>query len=274
MENMLSNSSSDRGLFLSSMSFSHRSMLYCSGVMGTRNAIWPGVGVASSMPPMGVIPGVNIDGVAAPCIGVALPMVAGVSSHCDLCFFGVGVARPASLGVASQVMPAGVAPGVAPPPAGVASASEARPGVGVSSHRFLRLAETGVASVEACPGVGVTSHRLGPVWHQYYPTQILPLPSLRLPAQLIPPVASLRPRTLGSSNSYCYRCTRKLSFGRHCGFLFRPPFSFLLLLHGNQAQGLLLVPLQSLLPHNNWEGAHRGFLNPSCSSVTSPRANF
>ncbi len=108
--------------------------------------------------------------------------------------------------------------------------------------------------------MGVASHRLGPG----VAIRIIPLRSclcllcVLLLNVLIPPVASLRPRTLGSSNSCCYRCTRKLSFGRHCGFLFSPPISFLLLLHGNQAQGLLLVPLQSLLPHNNWEGAHRG----------------
>ncbi|KAJ0617193.1 hypothetical protein HanIR_Chr02g0098731 [Helianthus annuus] len=83
-------------------------------------------------------------------------MVAGVSSHLDLCRFGVGVARPDSFGVASHVIPAGVAPGVTPPPPGVASESANRPGVGVSSHRFFLDIE-GVAS-PILPGVGVASH--------------------------------------------------------------------------------------------------------------------
>ncbi len=186
-------------------------------------------------------------------------MVPGVSSHCDLCFFGVGVATPASLGVASQVMPAGVAPGVAPPPAG-GGISIRGPSRGRSFIPPISSTGTGRSGIHR----GMSGRASGiPPTGPWGGIRIIPLRSclcllcVFLLNVLIPPVASLRPRTLGSSNSCCYRCTRKLSFGRHCGFLFSPPFSFLLLLHGNQAQGLLLVPLQSLLPHNNWEGAHR-----------------
>ncbi|KAG5552317.1 hypothetical protein RHGRI_010409 [Rhododendron griersonianum] len=125
--------------------------------MAPRKLIALGVGVASSTPPRGVTPGVYAAAGVAPAIGVALPIVAGVSSHLDLCRLGVGVASLASLGVASQVIPAEVAPGVTPPADRVTSESAKRPGVGVSSHLFL-LESEGVASPITLPGVGVTSH--------------------------------------------------------------------------------------------------------------------
>lgn len=75
---MESSSSSARGLFLSSISLSHRNACSCSGVIVTR---WPGDGVARpiALGPTGVAVGVIDDGVIDGVCGV-MP-ASGVSSH-------------------------------------------------------------------------------------------------------------------------------------------------------------------------------------------------
>lgn len=77
--NIASNSLSVTVSFLSSMSFFHLSKLCCYGVISPRRLIAVGLGMGRPTPPMGVTPCVNVDGLA-PSNGVALPIVAGVSS--------------------------------------------------------------------------------------------------------------------------------------------------------------------------------------------------
>lgn len=107
-----------------------------------------GIGVAISIPPMGVTPRLNVDGVTR-AIGLELPIVVRLSSHLDLCFLGVGVTNLESLGVSSQVIPTRVSPSVTPPTS-IASTSTSLLGVGASFQQLCLLI-VGVASILALP---------------------------------------------------------------------------------------------------------------------------
>mmetsp|Transcript_26894 Transcript_26894/g.58336 ORF Transcript_26894/g.58336 Transcript_26894/m.58336 type:complete len:279 (-) Transcript_26894:101-937(-) len=145
---MASSSSSARGRLRSSISRSQRSELYISGVM-------PRAGVAMSMPPTTVCPGV-----------IACPPAWGVSSHLDLCRFETGVSPLPleNLGVAESQLPPpfrsliGVSSHCAPPFRAGVSSSPDRFGV-AASHR------EGVAASQRpppAPPSSPSSHLLPP----------------------------------------------------------------------------------------------------------------
>mmetsp|Transcript_18179 Transcript_18179/g.45575 ORF Transcript_18179/g.45575 Transcript_18179/m.45575 type:complete len:352 (+) Transcript_18179:2973-4028(+) len=97
----------------------------------------PTMGVCASIGPTGVAPGVMPKAPVGP--GVPLTGVSSQRERCPAPALGTATAPPTT-GVASHALPT------------------LRPGVGVSSHRFLR---EGVALGSATrPGVGVASHRL------------------------------------------------------------------------------------------------------------------
>ena len=148
---MVSNSSSVRGLFLSSISLCQVYAWSCSGVMDIR---WPGVGVAIAMAfwpvgvtPLGVIPdGVIPEGVIAPLGVIPLGVMAeGVMPD--------GVTPP---GVKLGVMPLGVAP------PGVSSQRERlllAPGVGVSWIRSPPARSVRGVSAQPAPWPGVSVNK-------------------------------------------------------------------------------------------------------------------
>jgi hypothetical protein len=73
--------------------------------MAPHKLIALGVKLARSNPSMNVIPSVNNIESVSLVIEIASPIMAGISSHLNHCYFSVVVARPKSFGDTNRIIP-------------------------------------------------------------------------------------------------------------------------------------------------------------------------